>query len=85
MFTVCSSGQRFRRSSVRKPISHTSKSAFQRADNQNIAENEAFILSDPDTRALYEKAYADSGALYYKDKPTFEQILSAIKASIKSL
>ncbi len=64
--------------------SHKQK-RFPTADNQNIAENEAFILSDPDTRALYEKAYADSGALYYKDKPTFEQILSAIKASIKSL
>jgi hypothetical protein len=58
---------------------------FPKADNQTITENEAFILSDPNTRALYKKAYADSNALYYTDKPTFEQILSAIEASAKRL
>jgi len=52
---------------------------FPKADNQNIAENEAFVLSDPDTRTIYQKAYKDSGALYYKDKPTFDQILTEIK------
>jgi hypothetical protein len=58
---------------------------FPKADNQTITENEAFILSDPNTRALYKNAYADSSALYYTDKPTFEQILSAIEASAKRL
>jgi hypothetical protein len=51
---------------------------FPKADNQNIAANEAFLLSDQKTRAAYAKAYADSSALYYKDKPTFEQILNEI-------
>ena len=51
---------------------------FRRGDNPNIAQNEAFILSDPETRKTYDKAYAASSALYYGDKPTFEQILKAI-------
>jgi hypothetical protein len=51
---------------------------FRQADNQNIAENQAFILSDPVTRAAYEKAYDDTSALYYGNKPTFDQILAAI-------
>jgi hypothetical protein len=58
---------------------------FPKADNQNIAENEAFLLSDKKTRATYETAYAGSSALYYKGRPTFEQILNEIKASIKKL
>jgi hypothetical protein len=51
---------------------------FPKADNQNIAQNQAFILSDPATRKLYEKAYQDSSALYYGSKPTFTQILAEI-------
>jgi hypothetical protein len=51
---------------------------FPNADNPSIAENQAFILGDPTTRATYEGAYAQTSALYYKTKPTFEQILEAI-------
>jgi hypothetical protein len=58
---------------------------FPKADNQNIAENEAFLLSDEKTRATYEATYARSSALYYKRRPTFEQIFNEIKASIKEL
>ena len=43
---------------------------FRQADNPNIAQNEAFILSDAKTRALYTNAYERSSALYYADKPT---------------
>jgi hypothetical protein len=53
---------------------------FRRADNPNIAQNQAFVLSDPETRKSYEKAYADTSALYYGDKPTFDQILKEIAA-----
>jgi hypothetical protein len=52
---------------------------YPEGDNQNIAENEAFLLSDAKTKALYAKAYDRSSALYYADKPTFEQIISEIK------
>jgi len=51
---------------------------FRGGDNPNIAQNQAFILSDPKTRKLYAKAYADSTALYYGDKPTFEKLLEEI-------
>jgi hypothetical protein len=51
---------------------------FPKADNQNIAQNQAFILSDPALRKLYEKAYEDSSALYYESKPTFGKILAEI-------
>ena len=57
--------------------SHKEK-RFRGADNVKIPQNEAFILSDPTTRKLYARAFADSAALYYGEKPTFEQILAEI-------
>src|SRR5215472_11696577 len=33
---------------------------FRKGDNPHIAQNQAFLLSDPETRKLYDKAYADS-------------------------
>jgi hypothetical protein len=51
---------------------------FRQADNQNIAENQAFILSDAKTRALYASAYERGSALYYTKKPSFDVILSEI-------
>ncbi len=53
---------------------------FRGGDNPNIAENEAFVLSDRATRAKYAKAFADSVALYYGKPPSFEQILAQIAA-----
>lgn len=58
---------------------------FRRGDNQNIRENQAFVLSDPATRALYEEAYDRSGALYYADKPSFEEIMAEIGKWISKL
>jgi hypothetical protein len=58
---------------------------FPKADNQNIAANEAFLLSDAKTRATYAKAYAISSALYYKGRPAFDQVLNEINASIDKL
>lgn len=57
---------------------------FRRDDSQNIAENEAFILSDAKTRAQYAQAYDRSSALYHAGKPTFEQLLSEIGKWIES-
>jgi hypothetical protein len=36
---------------------------FRGADNPNIAQNEAFVLSDPETRKTYAEAFAASRAL----------------------
>jgi hypothetical protein len=51
---------------------------FRRGDNPNIAQNDAFVLSNPETRKAYEKAYEDTSALYYGDRPSFDQILEEI-------
>jgi hypothetical protein len=53
---------------------------FRQGDNPDITKNEAFILSNPETRAAYQKAYDATSALYYSGKPTFEQILKEIAA-----
>jgi hypothetical protein len=58
---------------------------FRQADNQNIATNEAFILSDSETRKSYEAAYAKTSALYYGKKPTFDEILKEIGKNISRL
>jgi hypothetical protein len=58
---------------------------FPKADNQDIAANEAFLLSDAKTRAAYAKAYTIGSALYYGDRPTFEQVLNEISTSIDRL
>jgi Nucleotidyl transferase AbiEii toxin, Type IV TA system len=59
-------------------IAHKDK-RFPNADNQDISTNEAFKLSDPGTRATYKAAYEKTTSLYYKGKPTFEQILDALE------
>jgi hypothetical protein len=51
---------------------------FRSLDNKNIAKNQAFILSDDETRKTYAETYAKTSALYYGKKPTFDQILKQI-------
>lgn len=58
---------------------------FRSLDNKNIAKNEGFILSDPETRKTYAATYAKTSALYYGSKPTFDQILERIKEWIDRL
>jgi Nucleotidyl transferase AbiEii toxin, Type IV TA system len=52
---------------------------FRSLDNKNIAKNQAFILSDGETRKTYAEAYAKTSALYYGSKPTFDQVLERIR------
>ncbi len=51
---------------------------FRSLDNKNIAKNEAFIVSNPETRKEYTEMYAKTSALYCGRKPTFEEILKKI-------
>ena len=60
------------------PYKQHKQARFRQADHQNIVENEAFILGDAKTRALYANAYDRSSALYYAGRPTFEEILAEI-------
>jgi hypothetical protein len=56
------------------------KQARFRGENQNVAENEAFILSNAKTRALYANAYERSSGLYYAGKPAFDRIFAKISS-----
>lgn len=51
---------------------------FPKADNPVIAENDAFSVRDPATRAVLAEAYGRSAALYYRGQPAFEAILAEI-------
>lgn len=51
---------------------------FRSGDNPDISQNEAFLLTNTDTRRAYEREYHLSKSLYYKEKPTFEDILHQI-------
>lgn len=51
---------------------------FRGGDNLDISKNEAFVLRDPATRAEYTRAYDSSGTLYYRPRPSFEEILATI-------
>lgn len=44
-----------------------------------ITENEAFLLSDSTIFNLYEKAYEGTKSLYYRDRPSFSNIMKQIK------
>lgn len=49
------------------------------SENQNIIENEAFILSNPQVFKTYETAYEKTKSLYYQSRPTFYEIINRIK------
>ena len=52
---------------------------FPNADNQNISENEAFILSEEATFKMYEAAYNSTSALYYKEQPSLKIIIGELR------
>ena len=58
-------------------LDHKAK-RFPKVDNPVIAENEAFVLSNPETRATLQKAYVASNALYFRGQPAFDEILAEI-------
>ena len=58
---------------------------FLKADNQNIAENDAFILSNEATFKIYEAAYNSTSALYYKEQPSLLEVLKLIRNYFKKL
>lgn len=58
---------------------------FPKADNQHIASNEAFLLSDPQTHALYQREYEKTEALYFKGQIPYGEILARIQQYIERL
>lgn len=61
------------------------KARFRRGDNPTIADNEAFLLSDPSTRKRYADAYEATAGLYFAGQIPFETLMEHIRANIKKL
>ena len=53
---------------------------FRQQDQSNIEQNEAFLLRDPDIRKQFERAYMTTSSLYYREMPSFSEILDAIQS-----
>ena len=58
---------------------------FRTKDKQNISQNEAFLLSDTETRELYKQEYNKTKNLYHGEMIPFEAILERIKINIDKL
>lgn len=58
---------------------------FPAADNKMIAENPAFELGDATIRARFERAYAGTAALYYREQPSLDEILDRIRGHASRL
>lgn len=50
-----------------------------------IAENEAFLLTDKETREMYESAYRSTRTLYYQSQPDFDDLLEKIEDHVHEL
>ena len=59
------------------------KKRFRTGDNPVLAENEAFLLSDPKVHDSYARAYDRSRALLYRSQPQFDQVMAAIVKATK--
>ncbi|MBI4321868.1 MAG: hypothetical protein HY675_25520 [Chloroflexi bacterium] len=58
---------------------------FRQDDNLKISENEAFLLRDARTRALYAVEYQKTSGIYYGRQIPFEDILRRIKENMARL
>jgi len=58
---------------------------FRAADNRHIASNDAFLIVDPATRALYDNKYRETASLYYSGQIPFSAILERIAQHIDRL
>jgi len=58
---------------------------FRKDDNLVIAENEAFLLSDPETRKQYILAYQATASLYFGEQIPFDAILKKIQRHMGKL
>ncbi len=55
---------------------------FRTGDEQVIAQNQAFILSDPAQRQRFAQEYRKTAALYYQGQPDFDALLTRIHQHI---
>lgn len=50
-----------------------------------IAENEAFLLTNEDTRSRFRKRYKNTASLYYKGQPDFDELFIRLKNFLHKL
>lgn len=55
------------------------------SNDTELASNEAFKLSDPKERAIFESAFIKSKTLYYKGQPKFETIIEQLAKDAERL
>ena len=58
---------------------------FRKADEPDLTRNEAFLLSDAETRKAYADAYAKSRALFYRVPALLDDILARISRRLPEL
>ncbi len=61
------------------------KERFPKADNLNITENAAFLLTELEDRKLFESEYQKVASLYYKGQPSFNDLMNRINYHLKAL
>lgn len=62
------------------------KSRFPKTDFEiPIAENEAFLINDPEERESFKRRYVATESLYYNGQPPFDVLLARIKEFIEQL
>lgn len=58
---------------------------FPEADEKQLGRNEAFLLSDPETRSRFEAAYRSTRALYYREQPPMTALLDRLATHLHRL
>lgn len=61
------------------------KERFRQDDEKDLTKNEAFILSDPKIRSLYQDTFQKTKGLYYKGQLQFDEILEALNTYLDKL
>lgn len=56
-----------------------------KGDDTKIANSNAFLLQDPKERALFQREYDRTGAMYYRERPEFERILKRLQDNLPKL
>ena len=58
---------------------------FPAADEKVLSRNPAFLLDDAATRELFAKAYRSTHALYYREQPSFTDLVERIAVNLDRL
>ena len=60
------------------------KKCFRPGNSLAFTENEAFLMNDPKLRESYARIFERPNNLFYRSRPTFEQVMETIAEAIKT-